>query len=76
MPKLKKGNVLIIFQDPVTELKSEGPAMLVEFVLESGNLEYWKVRFLEDKPVAGKRAPLYSRWIRKPESKDSAAVNF
>ena len=69
----QKGNVIIIYQDPTTELKPEGPAQLCKKILESGNLEYWQVRFLEDGKQNGKKAPLYSRWIRKPESKDMAS---
>jgi hypothetical protein len=65
----KQGSVVVIFQDPVTERQPEGAAVLKEFLFESGNLEYWRVRFLESGGRPGKKAPLYSRWIRKPETK-------
>ncbi|MHB8122615.1 MAG: hypothetical protein ACYDG4_10720 [Desulfuromonadaceae bacterium] len=69
----QKGNVVMIFQDPVTERQEEGPAMLQEFLFASENLECWRVRFLEDGNPKGKKAPLYSRWIRKTKNRDVAS---
>lgn len=69
----QKDSVVMIFEDPITERREEGPAVLVKHLFDSGNLEYWRVRFLEDSGRPGKKAPLYSRWIRKPESKDMAS---
>lgn len=65
----QKGNVVMIFQDPQTERYEEGAAMLEEFLFSSGSLECWRVRFLESGDRPGKKAPLYMRWIRKPETK-------
>jgi hypothetical protein len=49
MKKLTKGQVVMIYEDPVTELKPEGKARLIvrEGVGRNG-LETWKVRFIDD----------------------------
>lgn len=53
VPKAKNGNELKrglrvdIYQDPITELRLEGPARLMSFVCENpaSNTENWMVQF-------------------------------
>ena len=49
--KLTKGQTVMIYQDPVTEQRPEGKAVLVK-ALDSqywkNNMEYWRVQFLSD----------------------------
>ncbi len=48
---MKSGDIVMIYEDPITELKEEGEAELGELVHEarySGDLETWCVRFKLD----------------------------
>jgi len=38
----------VIFEDPITKVKREGLARLIEYVSSNYEGEYWVVRFLED----------------------------
>ena len=45
---MKKGNVVTIYEDPITEKVEEGDAELVKRLKYlSDDCEYWKVRFLD-----------------------------
>jgi hypothetical protein len=55
--KLKKGNVVEIFHDPVTKQKSEGKAKLIKCEIKRPDEEYWQVVFLGDEYKT-------SRWIK------------
>ena len=54
---MKKGDVVMIYEDPVTELKPEGKAELLKLISDDGlltqksSLQTWKVRFLDDEMV-------------------------
>ncbi len=52
MAKLKKGQVVTIFEDPISRLKPEGKATLVKFESKDNdgiyNMERWQVRFQGD----------------------------
>ncbi len=53
---LKKGAVVMIYEDPRTRKKPEGQAILVWRLKEArfkGDMEYWKVKF-EDGYTAGR----------------------
>ena len=54
----------MIYQDPLTETKPEGMALLVDLIQEDGELERWRVKFMEDMPFA----ETYERWIKKSVS--------
>jgi len=51
---MKKGDVVMIYEDPVTEQKPEGPSELLKLISSDGQLdensrlEIWKVKFLDD----------------------------
>ena len=46
---LRKGQVVKIYEDPVTMKKLEGAARLVKFISMAGlGIEMWQVRFTED----------------------------
>lgn len=51
---MKKGDIVSIYDDPLTETKPEGKAYLVKFLSQTGNVgvEYWRVRFVDDNFVA------------------------
>jgi len=50
---MKAGDTVMIYEDPLTERKSEGKALLVSRHSVDGpfngrSLEHWKVRFIND----------------------------
>lgn len=46
---LKVHDTVMIYQDPITQLKPEGKAVLLHKIQDfSDGLEYWKVRFVDD----------------------------
>ena len=48
---LKKGNKVMIWQDPFTKLKKEGEAILIKRVYDFGGMppsELWTVRFTDN----------------------------
>ena len=44
---MKKGDVVMVYRDPITEQMPEGKAELLKFINSDGEVEYWKVRFLD-----------------------------
>ena len=54
---MKKGDVVMVYSDPVTEQKPEGKAELLKFISDDGqldeewSLQTWKVKFLDDEMV-------------------------
>lgn len=66
---LAPGDVVTVYQDPITRENEEGTAILVQCLLEEDEgLSYWKVRFLGD-PSFGflRRIPAEAeRWIFRP----------
>lgn len=55
---MKKGDILEIFEDPITKIKSEGNAKLVKRLENfDQDMERWQVKFISD----GAKA---ERWIR------------
>jgi hypothetical protein len=61
---MNKGDIVTIYEDPLTEKKAEGKAKLIRPILsESDNdLEYWEVKF--------ENGDIVLRWIRKPETEE------
>ncbi len=45
---MEKGQIVTIYEDPVTQTKIEGEAKLLGKIAENTNLEDWKVEFLDD----------------------------
>ena len=64
---MRKGDNVTIYEDPVTETRSEGRAKLVKNrnidggFFEDRQMHHWSVRFLEDPERV-----LYDRWILEP----------
>ena len=49
MFKMKKGDIVKIYEDPITETRLEGKAKLILFIQNLHvNVEYWKVKFISD----------------------------
>ena len=55
---MKKGEIVTIYEDPLTEKKMEGKARLVEEIVSDPPLESWYVRFI------GEESDEYVRWIK------------
>jgi len=56
---MEKGDIVTIYDDPLTESNPEGKAELITRLNTDGfNQEYWSVRFIED----GYKT---ARWIKK-----------
>ena len=55
---MRPGNVVDIFEDPVTCTRREGAARLVRLIKKTEKAEYWKVHFLADPEDV-----TYERWI-------------
>jgi hypothetical protein len=56
--KLEVGNIITVFEDPLTEKKAEGKAKLIKLLKDDSEtraLQYWEVESLGEK---------YLRWIR------------
>jgi hypothetical protein len=58
---LMRGDKVVIYQDPITQLKPEDEATLSSWLKTDGNLEQWNVRFKGEREV-------YPRWIAKSEA--------
>lgn len=56
----KDGDIVKIFEDPLTEQRLEGEAKLISKVREDNDREYWVVEFTRDHS----RCP---RWIKKSQ---------
>lgn len=47
--KMKPGDIVMIYEDPITQQKEEGRAKLIKQLFDSGDGQpYWLVEFLED----------------------------
>jgi hypothetical protein len=54
---MKTGDIVTIYEDPVTCQKIEGDAELLELLMDDTTMQYWHVRFKN-----GDHGP---RWIKK-----------
>ena len=55
---MKKGDTIIIYEDPLTQKIEEGKARLLSKIksgLNTGDMEYWKVKFLSDGFITDRR---------------------
>ena len=50
---LRKGQTVMIYEDPITRDFTEGRARLISLVSVTADLECWRVRFHDDGPGAG-----------------------
>jgi len=52
---MKKGDIVEVYEQPLTQTKSEGKAKLVSFIrlLDIG-VELWRVKFINDGQVVGR----------------------
>lgn len=60
---MKKGDIVTIYQDPLTKQEVEGQAQLREHEYDHRNLEYWQVRFLGEEDGD----PIVRRFIKKEQ---------
>jgi len=52
---MQKGDIVMIYEDPITEQKPEGKAKLLKLILGSTyELETWQVKFLNDGVVTAR----------------------
>jgi len=58
--KFEVGDIVTIYEDPLTCTKVEGKARLLEFLQEDEDRQYWRVEFVKDREQA-------NRWIKKRE---------
>ena len=71
--EIKKGNVVSIFQDPITEEDFEGDALLIECLNEDCGkvngriLQRWKVRFANAHPPNTYEDEVFERKILVPK---------
>jgi len=56
--KFEVGDIVTIYEDPLTCSKVEGKARLLELLKDDEQLQYWRVEFLRDHEQA-------NRWIKK-----------
>ena len=47
-PKLSTGQIVKIYQDPISRVKLEGEAELIDYIDTHGTCERWSVRFGKD----------------------------
>jgi len=43
---MKKGDIVMVYENPITQEKPEGEAELVQRLVGYGILEHWEVKFL------------------------------
>jgi len=55
---MRKGEVVDIFEDPVSCLRREGRAKLIKLIRKDEDREFWEVHFLTDPS-----GDTYQRWI-------------
>ena len=67
-PRIRVGQEVGIYHDPITQVKFEGEAVALEFVhfLYDGQAEMWKVKFTDE-------AAIYERQIYLGERVDTKA---
>ena len=56
------GNKVMIYEDPITQLKPEGRGRLIRRVGQLPDQEYWRVRFMDGYECI--------RWIKVEEKKN------
>lgn len=63
MTELKEGDIVNVYEDPLSQTKFEGKAKLIKKILPSNqmNTERWKVNFLDDKGCIDSH---FKRWIK------------
>lgn len=47
---MKRGDIVQVYQDPLTREMPEGSAMLLKHLGDDAGCQIWKVRFVEDHP--------------------------
>lgn len=57
---LQKGDLVMIYSDPISKKVEEGQAVLVDKIATGFLTDYWRVRFLEDGHIC-------NRWVMKSE---------
>lgn len=60
---MKKGDIVKIYEDPVTEYFPEGKAKLIKKIGETCSAEYWIVSFITKPKIS------YYRWKKKKVEK-------
>ena len=58
MKKMKSGDFVTVYEDPLTEKKLEGKAELVTLLKDEEDKQFWLVEFHGE-------AGLFGRWIKK-----------
>lgn len=58
LPAGQPGDIVEIFQCPMTEEKPQGKAQLIKMIIDDPDMQYWKIVFLKD-GFPGER------WIKK-----------
>ena len=53
---MKVGDVVVIYEDPLTQKKPEGKATLIKLVMDDVEMQRWEVESLGER---------YFRWIKK-----------
>ena len=51
---MRKGQIITIYEDPLTERKPEGEARLLRKIAENDEFEDWEVEFLDNGYVTGR----------------------
>ena len=51
---MKKGDVVSIYEQPLTETKYEGEARLISFIKRGNIIELWRVKFIDDGQVVSR----------------------
>lgn len=57
---MEKGQIVTIYEDPITRKKPEGNAKLLALEKDDPIMQYWRVRF--------NNGFITSRWIRLPHN--------
>ena len=51
---MKKGDIVKIYEQPLTETKYEGEAKLVSFIKRGNIIELWRVKFICDGQIVSR----------------------
>ena len=62
---LKKGDIVKIYEQPLTETKFEGEAKLISFIKRGNIIELWKVKFIDDDQIVTRAIKIKQREIKQ-----------
>lgn len=64
---MKTGDIVMVYEDPITEQKPESKVKLLKLITSDGYLEHWEVKFLDDGMVTQRNIKVKPPFHQKKE---------